>query len=63
LRDRHGETTSEGYLLLAEVLPRFASGCRTITLEYGGVGPQLAGRSDRETLMRQLVRLREMLGE
>jgi hypothetical protein len=59
LRDRHGETTQEGYALLGEVLAVHRPAY--VTLEYGGIGPALAGWSDAVVLERQLPRLRGML--
>ncbi len=59
LRDRHGEMGPEGYELLTELLSMV--NVSTVTLEYGGVGPEFAGRSDPTVLERQLRRLREVL--
>lgn len=59
LRDRHGEIASDGYDLLPDILSRTHAG--TLTLEYGGVGPEFEGRSDPAVLERQLTRLRGLL--
>jgi uncharacterized protein (UPF0276 family) len=59
LRDKHREIREEGYSLLEYVLRN--SDVKTITLEYGGVGEGFKDRSDKETLKRQLFRLREIM--
>lgn len=59
LRDKHHEVSEEGYSLLKYVLEN--SNANTVTLEYGGVGKTFEDRSDKETLKRQLLRLRELL--
>lgn len=61
LRDKHLEITEEGYSLLEYVLKE--SNIKTVTLEYGGVGKAFENRSDKETLKRQLLRLRKVLNQ
>lgn len=60
LRDRHVELDEEGYELTELVLEH--ADVKTISLEYGGVGPVYENRSDISALRRQLVRLRKMMG-
>lgn len=60
LRDRHVELDEEGYELTELVLEH--ADVKTISLEYGGLGPVYENRSDISALRRQLVRLREMMG-
>ncbi|MDR7857852.1 DUF692 family multinuclear iron-containing protein [Tissierella sp.] len=59
LRDKHHEIAEEGYSLLEHVLKE--SNVKTVTLEYGGIGKIFENRSDKETLKRQLLRLRKIL--
>lgn len=59
LRDRHLEMQNVDYELLDKALkwtkPDFVS------LEYGGTGPRMEWRSERDVLERQLKRLREIV--
>lgn len=57
-RDKQAEMGGEDYALLSALLQE--TPVRTVTLEYGGVGPLFAARSDRDALRRQLLRLREI---
>lgn len=59
LRDYHGEVDRAGYALLATALQLCP--VKTVSLEYGGVGPVYEGKSDRQALRRQLIRLREII--
>jgi uncharacterized protein (UPF0276 family) len=59
LRDRHVELDEGDYSLLAMALGLARP--RTVTLEYGGLGPALEDRSDRDALLRQLDRLSRTL--
>jgi len=59
LRDKHVEMTEEGYSLLSTVL--LHSRPKTVTLEYGGLGPTFENRSDQNALLRQLRRLSQIL--
>lgn len=61
LRDKHQEITEDGYSLLEYVLKK--PNIKTVTLEYGGVGKAFENRSDKETLKRQLLRLRKVLNQ
>ncbi|MCL6442643.1 MAG: DUF692 family protein [Alicyclobacillus sp.] len=60
LRDRHGEMQAEDYALLSDALE--VARPAIVTLEYGGTGPRLSGRTDPVALQRQLSRLAEMCG-
>lgn len=59
LRDRHLEVDEAGYSLIRLALRQ--SSAQVVSLEYGGVGPIFADRSDPMVLLRQLKRLREIL--
>lgn len=61
LRDKHVEMTEEGYSLLNTVLRH--SQPKTVSLEYGGLGPTFENRSDQNALLRQLRRLSQMLAQ
>ena len=60
LKDRHEETTEEGYALLEMLLANHD--IRVVSLEYGGVGPLFESRSEIPALMRQLARMRSIIG-
>ena len=62
LRDLHYEMLDEDFALLEYTLEKTNPGI--VTLEYGGTGPtfETEERNNREALMRQLVRLTEILG-
>jgi uncharacterized protein (UPF0276 family) len=59
LRDRHVEMDEESYALAGMVLGLARP--RTVTLEYGGLGPVFESRSDRDALLRQIKRLERTL--
>lgn len=59
LRDRHVEMTEESYGLLHAVLEE--SSVKIVSLEYSGFGHIFEGRDSKETLQRQLERLRGIL--
>jgi uncharacterized protein (UPF0276 family) len=59
LRDQHLEVDEAGYSLLRLALYR--SSAQVVSLEYGGVGPIFADRSEPIVLLRQLERLREIV--
>jgi uncharacterized protein (UPF0276 family) len=59
LRDRHVEVDEAGYSLLRLALDR--SSAKVVSLEYGGVGPIFADRSEPIVLQRQLKRLRAIV--
>lgn len=58
LRDRHVEIEDGGYNLLRMVLE--SADVKTVSLEYGGLGPLFEGRSSKDVLQRQLLKLRDM---
>jgi len=55
LRDWHIEMDEESYALAGMVLG--LTNPAVVTLEYGGLGPVFEGRSDKESLARQIDRL------
>ncbi len=59
LKDRHEETTEEGYALLEVLLANHD--IRVVSLEYGEIGPLFEIRSEIPALMRQIARLRSII--